>query len=60
MGNEFGQHLIDVHMPPNGTPTQPVTASYMANAWLRTKHENYDELRRVLDIVGQTVKVHAR
>jgi hypothetical protein len=24
------------------------------------KHENYDELRRILDIVGQTVKVHAR
>ena len=32
----------------------------MANAWLRMKHENYAELRRILDIVGQTVKVHAR
>jgi hypothetical protein len=31
----------------------------MANAWLRLKHENYDELRRMLDIVGQTVKVWA-
>jgi hypothetical protein len=60
MGNAFGQHLIDVHLPPNGTPTQPVAAGYMANAWLRMKHENYDELRRILDIVGQTVKVHAR
>ncbi len=60
IGNAFGQHLIDVHLPPNGTPTQPVAAGYMANAWLRMKHENYDELRRILDIVGQTVKVHAR
>jgi D-alanine-D-alanine ligase-like ATP-grasp enzyme len=60
MGNAFGQHLIDVHLPPKGTPTQPVAAGYMANAWLRMKHENYDELRRILDIVGQTVKVHAR
>ncbi len=60
IGNAFGQHLIDVHLPPNGTPTQPVAAGYMANAWLRLKHENYDELRRILDIVGQTVKVHAR
>lgn len=59
IGNRFGQHLIDVHLPPNGTPTQPVAAGYMANAWLRMKHENYDELRRILDIVGQTVKVHA-
>jgi len=60
MGNAFGAHLIDVHLPPIGTPTQPVAAGYMANAWLRMKHENYDELRRILDIVGQTVKVHAR
>jgi hypothetical protein len=60
IGNAFGSHLIDVHLPPIGTPTQPVAAGYMANAWLRMKHENYDELRRILDIVGQTVKVHAR
>jgi formate-dependent phosphoribosylglycinamide formyltransferase (GAR transformylase) len=60
IGNAFGAHLIDVHLPPNGTPTQPVSAGYMANAWLRMKHENYDELRRILDVVGQTVKVHAR
>ncbi|HEX7842758.1 MAG TPA: hypothetical protein VF469_35035 [Kofleriaceae bacterium] len=59
IGNAFGAHLIDVHLPPKGTPTQPVAAGYMANAWLRMKHENYDELRRILDIVGQTVKVHA-
>ena len=60
MGNAFGSNLIDVHLPPIGTPTQPVAAGYMANAWIRMKHENYDELRRVLDVVGQTVKVHAR
>jgi hypothetical protein len=60
IGNAFGHHLIDVHLPPIGTPTQPVAAGYMANAWLRMKHDNYDELRRILDIVGQTVKVHAR
>ena len=47
-------------LPPNGTPTQPVAAGYMANARLRVKHENDDELRRILGIVGQTVKVHAR
>ena len=31
----------------------------MANAWLRLKHEDYDTLRGMLDIVGQTVKVWA-
>jgi hypothetical protein len=60
IGKEFGSHVIDMHLPPEGTPTQPVAAGYMANAWLRMKHENYDELRRMLDIVGQTVKVRAR
>lgn len=57
--NAFGHHLIDWHLPPEGTPTQPVEAGYMANAWIRMKHENYDELRRMLDVVGQTVRTRA-
>jgi hypothetical protein len=60
IGKAFGSNIIDVHLPPEGHPTQPVEAGYMANAWLRMKHENYDELRRMLDLVGQTVKVRAR
>jgi hypothetical protein len=59
IGRRFGRYIIDAHTPPIGMPTQPVAAGYMANAWLRMKHEDYDELRRMLDIVGQTVKVHA-
>lgn len=55
----FGQWIIDMHLPAAGTPTQPVEAGYMANAWMRLKHPDYDELRRMLDIVGQTVKVRA-
>ena len=60
IGNRFGGNLIDLHLPPEGTPTQPVAAGYMANAWIRMKHGNYDELRHILDVVGQTVKVRAR
>ncbi len=60
IGKAFGPNIIDAHLPHEGTPTQPVEAGYMANAWLRMKHENYDELRRMLDIVGQTLKVRAR
>ncbi len=55
----FGPHLIDWHTPPPGTPTQGVEAGYMANAWIRMKHENYDHLRHMLDVVGRTVKVRA-
>lgn len=60
LGRDFGANLIDYYFPPEGTPTQPVEAGYMANAWVRMKHESYDELRRILDTVGRTVKVWAR
>lgn len=56
----FGHLLIDAHLPPPGTRTQPVEAGYMANAWLRFKHQDYDVLRSVLDTVGKTLKVRAR
>jgi hypothetical protein len=56
----FGAHVIDAHLPPAGTPTQGVEAGYMANAWVRMKHENYDELRKMMTAVGETLKVRAR
>jgi hypothetical protein len=54
----FGEWLIDWHTPA-GIPTQGVEAGYMANAWIRMKHPNYDHLRHMLDTVGRTVKVRA-
>ena len=56
----FGGFILDQHLPPPGTPTQPVAAGYMANAWLRMKHPDYDQLRGLLDAVGQILKVRAR
>ena len=50
----FGEWIIDAHLPPPGTPTQPVEAGYMANAWVRMKHPDYDTLRGMLDAVGRT------
>jgi formate-dependent phosphoribosylglycinamide formyltransferase (GAR transformylase) len=55
----YGEWVIDAHLPPAGTPTQPVEAGYMANAWVRMRHPDYDALRGMLDDVGHTVKVHA-
>ena len=54
-----GEWMIDFHLPPPGTPTQPVEAGYMANAWVRIKHPDYDTLREMLDHVGRTLKVRA-
>ncbi len=57
---EFGEWIVDHHLPSEGTPTQPVEAGYMANAWIRLKHPDYDHLRWMLDTIGQTVTVWAR
>ena len=57
--DELGQWIIDYHFPRAGTPTQPVTEGYMANAWIRMRHPDYDQLRRMLDRAGETVKVRA-
>ncbi|MDP2957563.1 MAG: hypothetical protein Q8N53_14150 [Longimicrobiales bacterium] len=56
----FGEWVMDAHLPPEGTPTQPVEAGYMANGWVRMKHPDYDELRSMLNTVGAVVKVRAR
>lgn len=55
----FGRWIIDSYLPPPGTPTQPIEAGYMANAWIRMKHPDYDELRAMLDRVGEVVQVRA-
>jgi hypothetical protein len=56
----LGEWILDCHLPPEGTPTQPVEAGYMANAWVRLRHPDYEELRRMLDTVGRTMKVRVR
>jgi carbamoylphosphate synthase large subunit len=54
-----GEWVIDAHLPNPGTPTQPVAAGYMANAYVRMRHPDYDVLRAMLDDVGRTVHVYA-
>jgi carbamoylphosphate synthase large subunit len=56
---QYGEWVIDAHLPPPGTATQPVEAGYMANAYVRMRHPDYDELRGMLDAVGRTLHVYA-
>jgi hypothetical protein len=56
---ELGEWVIDCHFPPAGNRTQPVEAGYMANAWVRMRHTDYDQLRQMLDYVGRTIRVRA-
>jgi formate-dependent phosphoribosylglycinamide formyltransferase (GAR transformylase) len=56
---QFGEWILDTHLPGDGTATQPVEAGYMANAWIRMAHPDYDTLHHMLDVVGETVRVRA-
>ena len=55
----YGEWVIDAYLPAPGTPTQPVAAGYMANAYVRMRHPDYDEVRGMLDAIGRTLHVHA-
>ena len=57
---QLAPHILDYHMPRPGTGTQGVEGGYMANAWVRMRHPELDELRRMMDHIGETVKVKAR
>jgi carbamoylphosphate synthase large subunit len=59
INQQYGEWVIDVHLPSPGTATQPVEAGYMANAYVRMRHPDYDTLRGMLDGVGQTLHVYA-
>jgi hypothetical protein len=59
MQQQYGEWVIDAHLPPAGTPTQAVEAGYMANAYVRMKHPDFDVLRGMLNDVGETITVHA-
>jgi formate-dependent phosphoribosylglycinamide formyltransferase (GAR transformylase) len=56
---QFGEWILDSYLPGGGTPTQPVEAGYMANAWIRMAHADYDTLHHMLNVVGETVRVRA-
>ena len=59
IGRRYGDCIVASHLPDAGTTTQPVEAGYMANAWMRVRHPNYDELRNIMNEIGETVRVHA-
>ncbi len=59
MNQQYGEWVIDASLPSPGTATQPVEAGYMANAYVRMRHPDYDALRGMLDAVGQMLHVYA-
>lgn len=56
---KYGEWIIDCHFPSPGTPTQPISAGYMANAWVQIKYPDYDDLRNILMEIANTITVYA-
>lgn len=52
--------LGDIHLPAIGSHTADVGSGYMGHAWLHVRHPDYDECRRMLDFIGETLKVWAK
>jgi len=56
---KHGNLVVGQHFPSPGKPTQIVEAGYLANGWIRVRHEDFDALRDILKKIGQMVQVRA-
>jgi len=56
----YRDNIVAHHFPDPGTPTQPVEAGYMANAWMHVRDPDYDRLREIMNTIGETIQVRAR
>jgi carbamoylphosphate synthase large subunit len=56
----YRDNIVTQHFPDPGTPTQPVEAGYMANAWMHVRDPDYDRLREIMNAIGETIQVRAR
>jgi len=56
---DYGENIVEQYFPEPGTATQGVEAGYMANAWLRVRHPDFDALRGILNDIGERVSVRA-
>ena len=56
----FGDNILKMHLPGPGTRTNSVGSGYLGHAWMWVRHEDYDACRKILDVIGDTVKMRAR
>lgn len=54
-----GESIWRSELPPPGRATVPIEKGYLANAWFRLKHSDYDELLRQMEFIGKTLRVKA-
>ncbi len=56
---KYGDLVVGEYFPEPGTHTQQVEAGYMANAWMRVRHEDFDTLKAILNEIGETIKTRS-
>jgi len=55
-----GPHLFASSVPRPGSWTVPIEKGYLANAWFRVRHSDYDRLLDLMTEIGRTLEVRAR
>ncbi|HMV66824.1 MAG TPA: ATPase, partial [Myxococcota bacterium] len=55
----YGPFILDAHMPAPGQRTAPVEAGYLAHAWIRVRHPDYDGCRAMLDDIADIFQMWA-
>ncbi len=56
---QYGDNIITAHIPPVGSHTQSIEGGFLANAWFKVRHPDYDVTRAILDDIGATVRMWA-
>ena len=55
----YRDFILDAHIPALGTPTQDIENGYLANAWVRMQHPDFEQLRSMLDELGRSMQLRA-
>jgi len=55
-----GASLFSSSLPRPGSRTVPIEKGYLANAWFRLRHPDYDRLLAQMEEIGQILRVRAR
>jgi hypothetical protein len=55
-----GASLFSSSLPRPGSRTVPIEKGYLANAWFRLRHPDYDRLLAQLEEIGRILRVRAR
>ncbi|MEM9383511.1 MAG: ATP-grasp domain-containing protein [Pseudomonadota bacterium] len=59
IGKRYHNDIVAANIPSPGAPAGSVEGGYMAGAWMRVRHPDYDHLRHILNDIGETVQVCA-